>query len=900
MFHGFLRQRFHLKNVQFFVLLFSIFSLQADSSESEISKKSRMQTIAQSAQRYQLHKATIVRKKVDQSDHDSSRLDDTIDQKAFSMTDRLQDFFSRKKLSQNIADVTILSQDKARKIADAMAHVKEKFRRHLQEKFGDDQDLQPLFLTDGLFLDDRSDDCDTKWTDKDLFDHKNKMVAAGLAGLFGLGSGAAATGGAAAIGGTAAAGGTTTFGGIIAAAVGPYAAPILATACVGSMMYKVYKGESLDPSETNNIEFAESSKAELAMPEVRKITWGCDVATNIVEQAVAPKINQSQSNNSNSFALPISQSIVPDTGKVETYADIASSPKPEPTVERGTTVFVHQPVKSDVTTVSSPEQEKRQAVLDKARYDAIVKHNAQVEKYEKELAKLDHKFDKIAKKLEQKGIGSQEHLLPTTGGNIKFQGAQTKDGKLLRDETGAYPDLEGRKWLFDEKQGKFQVIDLKGNRLFVQQNQTVQTPTSAQNVSASLPVSSSSTAASQVPVATQVPTVSQAPAPNEPTKVPDSQTTASVNNVSEQKTPVSLPASSASSVALKSPEASLSSTVPQVSVSNKPTKKSDAPTKPSAKGPSAGEGLKSLGGLVAGAAGVQEGVAGATHLTKLQAGKLAINTVLKKKVALAAGKTATSTVTSAASTGTGFFGGAVDAFNTFGPYALIGVAVVGTVYAGYKIVQYCNSPAETVEPKGALQMSVPEPLEKPEKQGCGDWQNVDNGPKILTIPKVEHVGTKTTGCGHKPDIDISTDTAHGPVVDVTIDRNSGCGGQILSQEEIAAGLTLHTKKEGDLSDVDVTFSNNPNHIFNNNPGHVPDSPEIRNLIELMVKDVDNFLVTDKRNKLWFAKILKDGTQAWAEVRDGVIRNCRINKVPREANNETGLSAFKAPGNNNTK
>jgi hypothetical protein len=890
MFHGFLRQRFHLKNVQFFVLLCSLFSLQAD-----VDKKSRMQIIAQSAQRYHVQKITIGQKKVDRSDHVCSRLDNPIQHTSFSLINRSNNFFNRKKLSKNITDVTILSQDRLRKLSSSMAHLQEKFRRHLQEKFGDDQDIQPLFLTDGLFFEGQSDEHDTKCTDKDLFDQNHASILAGLAGIFGLSSGAAATGGTAAITGA------TACGGVIATAIAPYAAPILAVACTGAMLYKIHQGQSSDPNKINNTEITESSKAARAMPEVRKVTWGSDVATNKIEQAVATNMQQHQSNSSTTFSLPASSVAVQDTGKVENHADVARSEKPEQTVAKGTTVFVHQPLKSDVTTVQSPEQEKRQAVLDKARYDAIVKHNAQVEKYEKELAKLDDKFDKIAGKLDKKGIGSHEHLLPTTGGNIKFQGAHTKDGKLLRDETGAYPDLEGRKWLFDQKKGKFQVTDLKGNRLFVQQNQTVQIPTSAQGVSGSLPVSSSSTAASQAPVATQVPTVSHAPVPNEPTKVPDSQTTASVNNVSEQKTPVSLPASSASSVASKSPVASSSSTVPQVSVSNKPTKKSDAPTKPSAKSPSAGEGLKSLGGLVAGATGLQEGVAGATHLTKLQAGKLAINTVLKKKVALAAGKTATSTVTSAASTGTGFFGGAVDAFNTFGPYALIGVAVVGTVYAGYKIVQYCNSPAETVEPKGALQMSVPEPLEKPEKQGCGDWQNVDNGVKTLTTPKVEPVGTKTTGCGHKPDVVVSTNTAHGPVHDFTADHKPGCGGlQIPTQEEIAAGLTLHMKKEGDLSDVDVTFSNNPNHIFNNNPGHVPDSPEIRNLIESMVKDVDNFLVTDKRNKLWFAKILKDGTQAWAEVRDGVIRNCGINKVPREANNETGLSAFKAPGNNNTK
>lgn len=41
---------------------------------------------------------------------------------------------------------------------------------------------------------------------------------------------------------------------------------------------------------------------------------------------------------------------------------------------------------------------------------------------------------------------------------------------------------------------------------------------------------------------------------------------------------------------------------------------------------------------------------------------------------------------------------------------------------------------------------------------------------------------------------------------------------------------------------------------------------------------------------WYARIDEDGSQLWAEVRNGaIIRNCGRNRTPRPWDPETGLS-----------
>lgn len=79
------------------------------------------------------------------------------------------------------------------------------------------------------------------------------------------------------------------------------------------------------------------------------------------------------------------------------------------------------------------------------------------------------------------------------------------------------------------------------------------------------------------------------------------------------------------------------------------------------------------------------------------------------------------------------------------------------------------------------------------------------------------------------------------------------------------------------------------HIFRNKEGHLSDTPENRQLLKDVASDINNRLDIDSRGNEWYVKILSDGKQVWAVVRNNVIRNGGINDIPRPFNKQTGLS-----------
>ena len=88
------------------------------------------------------------------------------------------------------------------------------------------------------------------------------------------------------------------------------------------------------------------------------------------------------------------------------------------------------------------------------------------------------------------------------------------------------------------------------------------------------------------------------------------------------------------------------------------------------------------------------------------------------------------------------------------------------------------------------------------------------------------------------------------------------------------------------------FPENPGqieHIFRNAEGHLPDTPANRQLLQQVADDPSTTLGTDKFGNVWSARTLEDGTQAWVQTRDGVIRNGGLNQTPRVFNSNTGLS-----------
>jgi hypothetical protein len=77
------------------------------------------------------------------------------------------------------------------------------------------------------------------------------------------------------------------------------------------------------------------------------------------------------------------------------------------------------------------------------------------------------------------------------------------------------------------------------------------------------------------------------------------------------------------------------------------------------------------------------------------------------------------------------------------------------------------------------------------------------------------------------------------------------------------------------------------HAFTGEKGHLIDSLINRKLILDMASNVKNFLIEDVFGNDWYGEILKDGRQLWASARDGLIKDCGINDIPR-AVTEYGL------------
>jgi len=86
------------------------------------------------------------------------------------------------------------------------------------------------------------------------------------------------------------------------------------------------------------------------------------------------------------------------------------------------------------------------------------------------------------------------------------------------------------------------------------------------------------------------------------------------------------------------------------------------------------------------------------------------------------------------------------------------------------------------------------------------------------------------------------------------------------------------------------------HNWGDRPGHVEKTPENIKLVKDVANDPECYLGPDKRGHHWYAKILEDGKQVWAKIRDNEIISWGINKPDniKYYNPETGLAALKAP------
>jgi len=94
----------------------------------------------------------------------------------------------------------------------------------------------------------------------------------------------------------------------------------------------------------------------------------------------------------------------------------------------------------------------------------------------------------------------------------------------------------------------------------------------------------------------------------------------------------------------------------------------------------------------------------------------------------------------------------------------------------------------------------------------------------------------------------------------------------------------------------VTLSDKrASHIFRDAPGHLKDTPGNRQLLKDVANDPGARLGTDRFGNRWSARTNPDGTQTWAQTRNGEIINGGVNQTPRTFHPETGLSTPKPPG-----
>ncbi|MDD9910307.1 MAG: hypothetical protein OXR62_11525 [Ahrensia sp.] len=78
--------------------------------------------------------------------------------------------------------------------------------------------------------------------------------------------------------------------------------------------------------------------------------------------------------------------------------------------------------------------------------------------------------------------------------------------------------------------------------------------------------------------------------------------------------------------------------------------------------------------------------------------------------------------------------------------------------------------------------------------------------------------------------------------------------------------------------IDFLPDNLP-HIFGDRHGHLTDTPENRQLLLNLVNNAQSYLGEDKFGQSCYAATEQDGSQLWAVVFDGTIRNGGRNEAP---------------------
>jgi hypothetical protein len=128
------------------------------------------------------------------------------------------------------------------------------------------------------------------------------------------------------------------------------------------------------------------------------------------------------------------------------------------------------------------------------------------------------------------------------------------------------------------------------------------------------------------------------------------------------------------------------------------------------------------------------------------------------------------------------------------------------------------------------------------------------------------------------------DTVYEPVLNVTIEMEQGSCSTIYMPSPKEPKRDDEENKKNSVKICEKSAE----HIFRNKRGHFADTANNRQLLIEVVSNKENFLGIDQFGNEWYGKILSDGKQVWASVRNNIIRNGGLNEYPKVFNPKTGL------------
>jgi len=181
-----------------------------------------------------------------------------------------------------------------------------------------------------------------------------------------------------------------------------------------------------------------------------------------------------------------------------------------------------------------------------------------------------------------------------------------------------------------------------------------------------------------------------------------------------------------------------------------------------------------------------------------------------------------------------------------------------------------------------------EAAENKEPEFVYAWQNPDGDSE--NQKEAQSTSAMPTGPGQKPPADDEEeDTQKDENAENDVPNDKGIS-NITDATKYNQQFKVRQAENAGKIKIDF-HADKISHIFRDIEGHLLDTPANRKALLDMASDPNNYFANADLNagNLWCEKILPDGTQLWAQVRDGQIRNGGLNLIPKIWNPATGLS-----------